>query len=480
MSRRASLAQDQSRLTKRIAAVVFGALLAAGAVKSQSMPLFVSYVLVILAAALPGLLWIRQGAAGIPILATVAFAYIPYFAWPLLNAQYGGVPYDLTELSQAAYTVAFFLAAAAVAWQTLIRDARGKGLLNAAPSRTEGVVIVRFVLFALVLGFAFNIALLAGWLSWLGFFYGLARSIVMTVLMTAFFMMGVARGQGILRGYAWNLAVISAISIVVVVLSSLFLVLAMLYLLSAILGYFLVRRRIPWLFVAGALLIFSVLHAGKGEMRGKYWVYQANYSEDLTVLDIPELMVEWGVVGVGTLTSPQRRESVQNLAERMSLLRLLLLAQRATPYFIDYLRGETYAMLPPMLVPRFLNPDKPVSQAAITLLNVRFGVQTAEAAAVTAIGWGVVAEAWVNFGYAGVIGIGVLLGAFCALLENWSAHSAVLSIPMLVGISSMMALINLEADFCNLVMALIQSAISVVIFSVLYRKVVTRRLRMTR
>ena len=40
--------------------------------------------------------------------------------------------------------------------------------------------------------------------------------------------------------------------------------------------------------------------------------------------------------------------------ERASLVHILLLVRRATPDFIPYLEGETYALLPSMLVPRFV------------------------------------------------------------------------------------------------------------------------------
>ena len=42
---------------------------------------------------------------------------------------------------------------------------------------------------------------------------------------------------------------------------------------------------------------------------------------------------------------------------------MVLAVQEETPTVIPYLDGETYAFLPFMLVPRFLNADKPESSA---------------------------------------------------------------------------------------------------------------------
>jgi hypothetical protein len=146
--------------------------------------------------------------------------------------------------------------------------------------------------------------------------------------------------------------------------------------------------------------------------------------------------------------------------------------QSETPDRIDYLRGETYALLPAILVPRFIDPDKPASQVGMTLLNIHYGILTVEGAEVTAIGWGLVAEAYANFGYLGVIGIALILGAFCGALAVWSAHAEIVSLPALASIATMMALVSLEQDFIALFSTLYQSFIVVFIFYHAYRSLV--------
>ena len=64
-----------------------------------------------------------------------------------------------------------------------------------------------------------------------------------------------------------------------------------------------------------------------------------------------------------------------------------------------------------MLVPRFINPEKQVSQYGMSLLNIRYGLQTQEETQKTAIGWGLLTESFANFGYLGVIGVGFCWGS---------------------------------------------------------------------
>src|SRR5690349_3070500 len=124
---------------------------------------------------------------------------------------------------------------------------------------------------------------------------------------------------------------------------------------------------------------------------------------------------------------------------------MMLRVQRASPDTTDYLRGETYALLPGTLVPRFISSDKPSSQVGMDLLNIRYGVLTTQGVATTAVGWGLIAEAFANFGYVGVVVLGLLLGFVCALLGNRTARAPLISVPTLIGIATMIALVNLEA-----------------------------------
>ena len=71
------------------------------------------------------------------------------------------------------------------------------------------------------------------------------------------------------------------------------------------------------------------------------------------------------------------------------------------------------------------------------MLNVSAGFQSAREATKTSIGWGLLAEAYFNFGHMGVIGVGLLFGLFCGVLQRWTVGAQLFSLPCLVAVSAL-------------------------------------------
>jgi hypothetical protein len=436
----------------------------AGVVRAESIIQFSSYTLVLLACVAPSYFWLRAGTPGIPVLPAIGFGCLPYYGWPILGTNEAISVYTSPEILEAALTVCAYLLTATLAWRLVVRRIRSVPVI--AAETIDQIRITRLLLCGLLIGVLFHFGLSAGWFATLGSYFGVVRSVAVTLLLAACFMVGVARARGILRGPAWAAAALALVLIVLMSISSLFLIGGLTYAIAVALGYIIVKRRIPWVGVAVALTIAAVLHAGKPEMRLKYWDPESNYGQTVTVWDLPRFAFEWIQEGVVAVASPSDGVS---LLERASLIHMVLRVETETPSRIDYLNGETYALLPSILLPRFIDADKPATQAGMDLLSIRYGLLTSETVAVTAIGWGLIAEGYANFGYAGVVGIAALLGLFCGALSVWSAQSKVDSLPSLISIASMMALINIEADFISLVSSLLQAFVSVLIFFTIYK-----------
>lgn len=442
----------------------------AGLVWSNSGEQLLAYLVVLAAAVLPSALWIRMGAAGIPVLPIIALVYIPYFARPALTESDITLDYSAWEIVRAALTVTLFLLAATVPWRVMagrIGSQRPIAPYEIDPSRE-----VQLALLGLLVGLIFQIGTISGWWSWLGTFYGLFRIIAVTLTSVALFFIGVTQAQGYLRGNAWILAIVGVLLLVLASLGTLFLVGAVVYILSMLFGQVLATKRIPWFFVALILATVSVLHAGKAEMREKYWEAGTTSGGASSLTNLPGFTAEWIATSINAISTGSYGQSA---IERTSLLQLILRAQHETPSRIDYLGGETYALLPLILVPRFIDSDKPATQAGMALLNFRYGIFTSEELSTTAIGWGLVAEAYANFGYLGVFVVGLLFGAFCGMLESWSKDASLISLPTLVTIAATMVLINVEADSIQLCLTLLQSFAAVLIFLTAFRAFVVRR-----
>ena len=295
---------------------------------------------------------------------------------------------------------------------------------------------------------------------------------MLTATLMACFMLGHSRAQGWLKGTNWALAVGGMGVIVASALATLFLVAAVVYCIAAVFGFVITRKRVPWKFLSAAAVVIIVLHAGKAEMREKYWLANINSSAEISITQIPGFLAEWSETGLAKLTSGQIYSSA---IDRASLMQLLLHVQRLSPDNIPYLNGESYSQLLNMLVPRFINQEKQVSQYAMSMLNVRYGLQTQEGTQTTSIGWGLLAESFANFGYLGVIGVGLLLGLMSGLFERASAGAEVISLRTLFAIVLLLQLINMEADATALISSLAQSLAAVWIFFGLYRLVSNQR-----
>jgi len=97
----------------------------------------------------------------------------------------------------------------------------------------------------------------------------------------------------------------------------------------------------------------------------------------------------------------------------------------------------------------------------MSLLNVSAGIQTAEDAQKTSIGWGILTEAYFNFGYIGVTGIGLLFGLFCGFIQRWTIGAQLFSLPCFIALSVLMQLITVELEVAGAVTAIFQSVVAV-------------------
>jgi hypothetical protein len=384
-----------------------------GMILTDTTDELVAYLLIAFVSAVPVAAWIWTDAVGVPVMAGTSILYFVYYGVPILRKSDILSQYAPSEILNAAVTVTAFLVAAVAAWG-LVLFGRRHQTRSLAPALITGPQLERLINIGLLLGIFYFIAVYSGWLAQLGSFFGVFRSIALTTATVACFMLGHARAQNILQGRNWALALAGLGTLVMLSWISLFLVGGVIFCMGAMFGYVISCKRVPWvvLFAMGAAVI--VLHAGKDDMRYKYWEKGQSSIGEITLLQMPGIMGEWVGTGVSAITSGEYYDSA---IDRASLLYLLLRVQRLTPDYVPLLEGKSYAFIPEMLVPRFVDPDKISSQEAMNMLNVHFGLQTAEGTRKTAVGWGLIAEALANFGRIGVLAVGALLGLLMVFLS---------------------------------------------------------------
>jgi len=410
-----------------------------------------AYLLVALACAVPLVLWISAGATSVPLLSAYSAMCFIYYGIPILKGHLSEIGFGPSEILGGAATVALFLGVATVSWWLVFFGSRRRSLAT-APLFLSGLYLERFVFLGIILSTLYHVIVYTSGLAWLGPSAGLLRAITLSTGALAFFFAGHARAMGTMRGQKWTLAVAGMGISVILSIAGLFLVEGVVFCLAVLFGYTMTSKRVPWIFLLVTMVGVTVLHAGKDPMRDEYWGSHA--TGKLTLLNIPSIMAEWTGYGLEEITSGDQYHSA---LDRASLMQLLLRSKRLAPDYVPFLEGRSYAVLPDMLVPRFLFPDKITSQEAMNMLNVHFGFLTIDETSRTAIGWGLIAEAYGNLGNLGVIGVALVLGILIGSLESWSNGASLTSFPAAVAVTVLIQLINMEADAAGLVTTLFQS-----------------------
>lgn len=211
--------------------------------------------------------------------------------------------------------------------------------------------------------------------------------------------------------------------------------------------YLIVRRKVPWAMLAICAPIVLFLQVGKQEFRNRYW----NQGTDGGIIE----KASFWLSGSASLWSESINSgggsasqlSAESLA-RTSLLPQVSHVLDVTPSQVPFQDGQTYSYMAVTLIPRFLWPGKPSVNDANRYYQVAFGLTRPQDVDNVNIGAGCLAEAYINFGWPGVIGImlfiGVVLGVYQRAFLSKDSSALFLAIglallPAVLGIESQMA-----------------------------------------
>ena len=187
------------------------------------------------------------------------------------------------------------------------------------------------------------------------------------------------------------------------------------FVMATIVGLILGRKKIPWVFLITTVLIFAFLNQGKFEIREINWVKGTPSSLISLYSDWVEASYELSTgQRVARYTSGVDVTGQSLFGDRLSNMQMLLFVQdKVIKGNVSLLLGETYLYGPMLLVPRFIWPDKPTAHQSQIKLNLHFGRNLYEYGheRKTFIAWGILPEAYGNFGpYFGAIISGLFLG----------------------------------------------------------------------
>jgi hypothetical protein len=183
--------------------------------------------------------------------------------------------------------------------------------------------------------------------------------------------------------------------------------------------------------------------------------------------ELPAYFAEW--IDLGLQPTSGGKTVSQKMLERTSLMHILCLIVDYTPARQDYLYGKTYTYVLPQLIPRYFWPDKPRSHIATYELGIYYGLQQEEDTVATTIAFGLLAEAYANFGLYGAIGLGVFWGFWLKKLQIWSTFSPMFSFAGLLMVLLTAWAFNAELTMAAWVSSLEQAVIVVLGLPMLVR-----------
>lgn len=462
--------QQQRKLLNWLWVIVAATFLAA-LIQSQTaevLSLF-GFVCIVFAALLPVYLWCSGRVHGLPIFPIFAALFITSDALPLISNYYFVREYSPWAHFFAGITVAMVLLVATAVWANFTgTPGKAPKVIRAFDSKKSEPAFWVFM----VMGVLSNLT--APYLtSYAGGVQTSAQGFALGMSALATFVLAYRMGSGEWENNKKIAFVFLLIANIIISSAGLLLIDSMTRFGLAIVGYVMRSRKIPFVPLALGLIMFSILHYGKGSMRDRHWLGEARVVVNVTQY------AGWYVQWIGdSFTQIQKTISgtsdeevlVQSPMMRSSEIHLLLLVQDRTPQAVPYLYGSTYTLIPSLLVPRLLNPNKPQVHAGTTMLNLHYGIQTSEEAASTTIHIGLIAEAYANFGLLGCVGLGLFMGMLFGVITRLSTNVPITSARGLAAIVLLSVAITTQASMGVLISSLNQAMIAMLIVAWVFMK----------
>lgn len=452
-------------------------LLAAGKLYRDGQPGVASLLLMGLGTLFCLRIW-SGSAIGLPLLPLVALQHLIVYALPLLTQNETVMVYGQDLITQAGVEILVFLGALGTAWKIGMNLFRSAGpyayALEMFVTGEPNAKLNRLGLGLIIASTGYSLALSMGLTSILyellpSGTYSVIAAVINSIGMSGYFLVALTVGAktanrqtAVLFWLLWSTnCLISASGFLLSAASN--------FVAAVVIGLFWGSGRFPWRLAVIMAAIISFLHVGKFEMRAKYWESEDGEGQTFGLTHIVDRYAEWTQASYTSLSIGTHDDATQtdsSMTNRVNNLQNLLFVINAVETsHIPTLQGQTYALIPPLLVPRVFWNDKPRTHAGQVLLNVHFGRQTLAATFTTYIAWGLLPEAYGNFGSIwGPLILGLVLGLIFAWIENFTAYKPLLSAEGFLSFALMLSImVSFEMVASVLVTSLFQSMVTIFI-----------------
>lgn len=409
---------------------------------------------------LPSLLWARAGGNRFPVFETILILCANAYAMPVLNAREQLAGYAPEVINRACLAVILYQLCAIGTYVSI------SGLPGRNPFWRESLIshqIEKLMVYGLLLStFYIWMSTFTDWVPYE--FEGVFRAVFYGIGILCTFISAQRWGRGELTQGEKAVFLCTLIPQLIFLCVSLVLISAISLIGIGLLGYVAGGKRIPWLVLGLTFSILALLHTGKIQMRTKYW---EQLHPPPTTTQLPAFYTEW--IDFGLQPTSGGKTVSQKMLERTSLMHILCLIVDCTPARQDYLYGQTYGHVLPQLIPRFFWPEKPRSHVATYELAIYYGLQDEDATATTTIAFGLLTEAYANFGLFGTVLLGTFWGFWLKKLQIWSTFSPMFSFAGLLMVLLTAWAFNAELTMAAWVSSLEQAVIIVLGLPLIFR-----------
>lgn len=397
-----------------------------------------SGVLLVLMSIFPLYLWLMGWSHGLPIWPVFALSNGLSAALPVLQDIDTLDPYSPTEIIVGSMTVVGFILLGTILWLVMTARAPTPPRKVLAISQAHAV---RYLLLFVLLGILFS----SGLLRLPGNLMQVTRGVSMSLSLMAIFVLSFYHGRGVLDRRSLYLMAGGLVVTLAMNLTSLMLAQGFVSVAMAMLGYILGSGKVPWRVLACVFVVVAVLHPGKYQMRERYWGGEATGT--LSMQTLPTFYGEWFSSGLseiggfsGVVNVRREQEDKKSSAfERGGNIHMLLMVQKKSPDEVPFFNGATYEPIPRLLIPRFLDSNKGISHAGNQMLSVNYGLIELEYVGSVSIGWGLITEAYANYGYFGVGGLAIFLAVYYSIMTRLTVGVPMTSLRFVLGLLALAA-----------------------------------------
>ncbi len=452
------------------------------------------------------LVWSSAG-EGLPIVPMLAFQTLIAYGLPIINNNETVMAYSQDYMTEAGAEVLIFCFALAGSWKFGMQVFQTSSPMCYALQGFDEERMTKLSRLGVTLMVSASAFELLQSINLLDFILGMlpsGSSSIVNVLLSAvsacgFFLTAMLIGKGSTssgtRVLFWSLLFLHCfISASAFLLSS-----TITIIFSVLIGLFWGGGRVPWRFITIVVCVIGFFNLGKFTMRETYW--HAGDTDQIPVFRLDEMPArygEWIDASISAIKAEDeeptskvsrlefeqaKKKKSQSIGERINNLQnLLYVIDAVEAGKIEPLGGATYSLIPPLLVPRIIWPDKPRTHEGQVLLNVHFGRQDLNSTFQTYVAWGLLPEAYGNFGpIAGALFIGGMLGLGFAWVEKLTARKVLLSMEGFLSFTLFLGMANsFEMVASVLVTTIFQSFIPIILASKPFtERVVPRRIEET-